>query len=178
MSVLTRGNTLRPTVLLLGGPNCYIPAMRDCWKHNIPKIWAERNTPLPEGIPPEDLIIVPENAQCYAAIGSVLYGKHEDAHIGVFKGTEELEAYMAVGRSKMREQSGDIGLAKTPEELEEFKKLFAKSTWEPAKFSPGEEVEAFIGIDGGSTSTTASAPRPTSWPWWPLTSRRIKRPSP
>ena len=155
LSVLTRGNTLRPTVLLLGGPNCYIPAMRDCWKHNIPKIWAERNTPLPEGVPPEDLIIVPENAQYYAAIGSVLYGKQEDAHIGVFKGTEELEAFMEVGRTQMREQSGDIGLAKTPEELEAFKKVFAKSTWEPKKFSPGEEVEAFIGMDGGSTSTKA-----------------------
>ena len=59
LSVLTRGNTLRPTVLLLGGPNSYIPAMRDCWKHNIPKIWAERGTELPEGIPPEDLVIVP-----------------------------------------------------------------------------------------------------------------------
>ncbi len=155
LSVLTRGNTLRPTVLLLGGPNCYIPAMRDCWKNNIPKIWAERNTPLPEGVPPEDLIIVPENAQYYAAIGSVLYGKHEDAHIGVFKGTEELEGFMEVGRTQMREQSGDIGLAKTPEELEAFKKIFAKSTWEPKKFSPGEEVEAFIGMDGGSTSTKA-----------------------
>jgi len=155
LSVLTRGNTLRPTVLLLGGPNCYIPAMRDCWKHNIPKIWAERNTPLPEGIPPEDLIVVPDNAQYYAAIGSVLYGKHEDAHIGVFKGTEELEAFMEVGRTQMREQSGDIGLAKSDEELAEFKKLFAKSTWEAAKFAPGEEVEAFIGMDGGSTSTKA-----------------------
>ena len=155
LSVLTRGNTLRPTVLLLGGPNSYIPAMRDCWKHNIPKIWAERGTELPEGIPPEDLVIVPENAQYYAAIGSVLYGKTEDAHVGVFKGTEELEAFMEGGRDAMREQSGDVGLAKTPEELEAFKKIFAKSTWEPTKFSPGQEVEAFMGIDGGSTSTKA-----------------------
>ncbi len=47
LSVLTRGNTLLPVVLLLGGPNCYIKGMRDCWKSNIPKIWEERNTPLP-----------------------------------------------------------------------------------------------------------------------------------
>ncbi|MEE9231179.1 MAG: BadF/BadG/BcrA/BcrD ATPase family protein, partial [Acidobacteriota bacterium] len=58
LSVLTRGNTLRPTVLLLGGPNTFIPAMRDCWKENIPKIWAERNFPLPEGVDPSDLVIV------------------------------------------------------------------------------------------------------------------------
>ena len=153
LSVLTRGNTLRPTVLLLGGPNSFIPAMRDCWKNNIPKIWAERNFPLPEGIPPEDLIVVPENAQYYAAIGSVLYGKSEDAHIGVYKGSDELEAFIEVGRTQMRESSGDIGLCRTPEELEEFKKLFAKEPWEAATFSVGEEVGAFIGIDGGSTST-------------------------
>ena len=155
LSVLTRGNTLRPEVLLLGGPNTFIPAMRDCWKHNIPKIWEERGTELPEGVPPEDLIIVPDNAQYYAAIGSVLYGKNEDADVGVYIGSEELEAYIEVGRSQMREQSGDIGLAKSSEELEEFKKLFAKEPWDAAIFAQGEEVEAWIGIDGGSTSTKA-----------------------
>ena len=155
LSVLTRGNTLRPTVLLLGGPNTFIPAMRDCWKHNIPKIWEERNFPLPEGVPPEDLIIVPENAQYYAAIGSVLYGKSEDPDVGVFTGTKTLEEFIEVGRTQMREASGDIGLSRTPEELEEFKKLFARVPWEPATFSPGQEVEAFMGIDGGSTSTKA-----------------------
>ena len=155
LSVLTRGNTLRPTVLLLGGPNTFIPAMRDCWKHNIPKIWEERNFPLPEGVDPADLIIVPENAEYYAAIGSVLYGKNEDPDVGVFKGPEELAAFIEVGRTQMREASGDVGLCRTPEELEEFKKLFEKVPWEPARFSPGEVVEAFMGIDGGSTSTKA-----------------------
>ena len=155
LSVLTRGNTLRPTVLLLGGPNSFIPAMRDCWKNNIPKIWEERNFPLPEGVPPEDLIVVPENAQYYAAIGSVLYGKSEDPDIGVYKGRETLEEFIEVGRTKMREASGDVGLSRSPEELEEFKKLFAKPAWEAAKFSQGQEVEAFMGIDGGSTSTKA-----------------------
>ena len=155
LSVLTRGNTLRPTVLLLGGPNSFIPAMRDCWKHNIPKIWAERDFPLPEGVDPEDLIVVPDNAQYYAAIGSVLYGKSEDADVGVYKGTTTLEEFIEVGRTQMREASGDVGLARTPEELEAFKKLFAKIPWEAATFAQGQEVEAFIGIDGGSTSTKA-----------------------
>ncbi|MEZ4692088.1 MAG: hypothetical protein R3A12_18800 [Ignavibacteria bacterium] len=42
ISVLTRGHTLMPEVLLLGGPNFYIKGMKDCWKFNIPKIWEER----------------------------------------------------------------------------------------------------------------------------------------
>ncbi|MCH7552538.1 MAG: CoA activase [Chloroflexi bacterium] len=155
LSVLTRGNTLRPQVLLLGGPNTFIPAMRDCWKHNIPQIWKERNYPLPEGVDPKDLIIVPENAQYYAAIGSVLYGKNEDADVGVYKGSEELEAFIENGRTKMREASGDVGLVRTKEELEEFKKLFPKVEFQTAVFSPGQEVKGFIGVDGGSTSTKA-----------------------
>ncbi|MEE9199624.1 MAG: BadF/BadG/BcrA/BcrD ATPase family protein, partial [Dehalococcoidia bacterium] len=62
LSVLTRGNTLRPKVLLLGGPNTFIPALQDAWRNNIPPIWEERSTPLPEGVDPKDLIFVPENA--------------------------------------------------------------------------------------------------------------------
>ena len=89
LSVLTRGNTLQPVVLLLGGPNCYIKGMRDCWKHNIPKIWEERNTPLPEGVPPEDLIKTPDNAQYFAAIGSVEFGKTEDDDVGQYTGWRE-----------------------------------------------------------------------------------------
>jgi predicted CoA-substrate-specific enzyme activase len=153
LSVLTRGNTLRPKVLLLGGPNTFIPAMRDAWKHNIPKIWEERKYPLPEGVDPKDLIVVPDNAQYYAAIGSVLYGKSEDAHIGVFKGFKELEDFIEYGRKKMREASGDKGLVDSDEELQAFLRDFKKKPFEAAKFQPGEVVEGYIGIDGGSTST-------------------------
>jgi activator of 2-hydroxyglutaryl-CoA dehydratase len=40
LTVLTRGHTLRPHVLLLGGPNTFIRGMREAWQHNIPKMWA------------------------------------------------------------------------------------------------------------------------------------------
>ncbi len=106
LSVLTRGNTLLPVVLLLGGPNCYIKGMRDCWKANIPKIWEERNTPLPEGVPPEDLIKTPDNAQYFAAIGSVEYGKSEDEGIGLYIGFEKLEWYVTIGREEEKAKRG------------------------------------------------------------------------
>ena len=54
LSVLTRGNTLRPVVLLLGGPNTLHQGMREGWKHNIPKIWEERNIAAARGRRPED----------------------------------------------------------------------------------------------------------------------------
>ena len=42
LSVLTRGHTLRPHVLLLGGPNSFIRGMREAWQANIPRMWKER----------------------------------------------------------------------------------------------------------------------------------------
>src|SRR5260221_8658964 len=42
LSVLTRGHTLRPHVLLLGGPNSFIRGMREAWQANIPRMWRER----------------------------------------------------------------------------------------------------------------------------------------
>src|SRR5919197_2881271 len=113
LSVLTRGNTLQPVVLLLGGPNCYIKGMRDCWKANIPKIWEERNTPLPEGVPPEDLIKTPDNAQYFAAIGAVEFGKTEEDNIGQYAGWDKLEWYVNVGREEEKsKRGGGGGLAK------------------------------------------------------------------
>ncbi|MBL8296171.1 MAG: CoA activase [Bryobacterales bacterium] len=156
LSVLTRGNTLRPEVLLLGGPNCYIKGMQDCWKTNIPKIWAERNTPLPEGENPEDLIKIPTNAQYFAALGAVEFGKDEDAHIGRYAGTDKLEWYINVGRDEeKKKKGGNGGLAKNADDLAAFKDKYRHKQFVPETFQPGQVVEGFIGIDGGSTSTKA-----------------------
>src|SRR3569623_295479 len=42
LAVLTRGNTLKSKVLLLGGPNTYLPFLQECWRLRIPEAWAER----------------------------------------------------------------------------------------------------------------------------------------
>jgi predicted CoA-substrate-specific enzyme activase len=155
LAVLTRGNTLRPVVLLLGGPNTYIVGMRDCWKHNIPKVWEERNYPLPPGKDPKDLIIVPENAQYFAALGCVRYGIDEDPEIGIYQGCEKLEWYLNVGRVEEKKKRGGTALYKREEELAEFKERYKPKKFIPWQFEPGERVRAFMGIDGGSTSTKA-----------------------
>src|SRR5690242_14690354 len=156
LSVLTRGNTLRPVVLLLGGPNCYIKGMRDCWKHNIPKIWEERNYPLPEGVNPEDLVRTPDNAQYFACIGAVEFGKQEDPGVGVYLGYEKLEWYITEGRALEKAKKGGAqALAKSPEELQAFKQKYTKKKFIGATFTPGQVVEGWLGIDGGSTSTKA-----------------------
>ncbi len=156
LSVLTRGHTLRPKVLLLGGPNTFIKGMVECWRSNIPQIWKERKVPLPDGIPPEELIIVPDNAQYYAAIGAVEFAKIEiedDADTAVYGGTDDLAWYVDHGRLEEKLRSGGRGLSESADDLEAFKQRYRKTPWEPARFDRGTRVQAFMGIDGGSTST-------------------------
>ncbi|MBK8260797.1 MAG: CoA activase [Nannocystis sp.] len=155
LSVLTRGHTLMPYVLLLGGPNTYIKGMVECWKANIPPIWAERGVELPPCDDPADLIIVPNNAQYFAAIGAIEFGRSEDDHIGAYVGTGKLEWYLTEGRLMEKKKAGGHGLAKTPEELEQFLSDYKPERFEPIEFAPGTVVRAFIGIDGGSTSSKA-----------------------
>ena len=155
LSVLTRGNTLRPVVLLLGGPNTYIKGMKDCWKFNIPKVWEERNFPLPPDKDPQELITVPNNAQYFAALGCVRFAMDEDPSLGVYAGREKLEWYINVGRTEEKKKKGGSGLYKTEDELAAFKDRYKPKKFVPHQFHPGEQVRAFMGIDGGSTSTKA-----------------------
>jgi predicted nucleotide-binding protein (sugar kinase/HSP70/actin superfamily)/activator of 2-hydroxyglutaryl-CoA dehydratase len=155
LSVLTRGHTLRPHVLLLGGPNSFIRGMREAWQANIPRMWKERKVEIPEGAKPEELIKVPGNAQYFAAIGAVEFGRQEDVDVGVYKGTADLLHYMQVGRQQEKAQAGGHGLAKSSCELDSFAASYKPKKFTPVRFAADETVRGFVGVDGGSTSTKA-----------------------
>ncbi len=154
LSVLTRGHTLRPVVLLLGGPNTYIRGMVEAWRHNIPLMWDERRVELPNR-PLEDLIVVPESAQYFAALGAVEFARNEDESLGDYIGLDRLREYLDTGREQEKLVRGSHGLWSIPAELEQFKQRYGREPWRPARFEPGETVKAFMGLDGGSTSTKA-----------------------
>jgi predicted CoA-substrate-specific enzyme activase len=155
LSVLTRGHTLRPHVLLLGGPNGFIKGMREAWQTNIPVMWKERKVELPDGVKPEELIKVPENAQYFAALGAVEFGKDEDPEVGRYLGIDQLLYYIDYGRAKEKALSGGKALVTDESELREFREEFKKKKFVAAEFYPGQKVSGFIGVDGGSTSTKA-----------------------
>ena len=155
LSVLTRGNTLRPHVLLLGGPNSLIRGMREAWQANIPRMWQERKVQIPAGAKPDDLIKVPENAQYFAAIGAVEFGRGEDESIGCYLGYDRLIHYIDYGRQEEKAKSGGRGLVDKSEELDSFREAYKRKKFTPAVFAQGSTVGGFIGIDGGSTSTKA-----------------------
>jgi predicted CoA-substrate-specific enzyme activase len=155
LSVLTRGNTLRHKVLLLGGPNTYLPFLQECWRKRIPQTWDERGYAYPKDVPVEELIILPANAQYYAAFGAVMYGLHEEESVGVFRGTEPLQEFIQSGRKARLGDTAGPALARTPNELDAFREQYRIPRFEPAKLAPGSTVRAVIGMDGGSTSSKA-----------------------
>ena len=155
MTVLTRGNTLRPQVLLLGGPNVLIRGMREAWQHNLELLWKERQIELPPDVCPQDLINVPENALHYAALGAIEFGKMEEEATGRYLGTECLAHFVRERHQAGKSRRGEPGLVSSQFELSEFRSKYFRKPFVAANFSAGSTVRAFIGIDAGSTSTKA-----------------------
>jgi activator of 2-hydroxyglutaryl-CoA dehydratase/predicted nucleotide-binding protein (sugar kinase/HSP70/actin superfamily) len=156
LSVLTRGHTLRPHVLLLGGPNSFIRGMREAWIANIPKMWRERKVELPEGVTPEQAIKAPSHAQYFAALGAVEFGRQAEDEDGLYTGVEALKYYIDFGRAEEKAAAGGQGLVASERELDAFKQAYRRNEFVPAAFLRGATVEGFIGVDGGSTSTKAA----------------------
>jgi predicted CoA-substrate-specific enzyme activase len=155
LSVLTRGNTLRHKVLLLGGPNTYLPFMQDCWRLRIPQTWDERGYAWPKELPVEELIIVPNNAELYAAFGAAVFGLSEPAEVGCYGGRDGLIAYTTHGRKARLGESAGPPLARDNGEVSQFKESYSIPKFKPMVLEPGTTIRAVIGLDGGSTSSKA-----------------------
>ncbi|MCD6653443.1 MAG: acyl-CoA dehydratase activase-related protein [Sulfurovum sp.] len=151
LTVLTRGNTLMPKVLLLGGPNTYLPFLQQCWRKRISELWDERGIAYDKEAL-EALIIVPENAQYYAALGAVIFGEGESNHDRTFGGLTVLKTLVDTGGKEANVRT-DAPLCRSLEELETFKKTYAISEFTPAKLT--KKTTCYLGIDGGSTSSKA-----------------------
>ena len=153
LSVLTRGNTLRHRVLLLGGPNTYLPFLQDCWRLRIPAAWKQRGYEVPD-IPVEELIFVPENAQYYAAYGAVIHGMAEPEDQAVaYRGIDGLTTFIRHGRKAQLGEKAGPPLMSDESELETFRREYSIPHFEPVVLKEGQHVRAAIGLDGGSTSS-------------------------
>jgi activator of 2-hydroxyglutaryl-CoA dehydratase/predicted nucleotide-binding protein (sugar kinase/HSP70/actin superfamily) len=155
LSVLTRGNTLKPRVLLLGGPNTYLPFLQACWRQRIPEVWEARGFDWPKDVPVEELIFVPKDAQYYAAYGAAIYGLHEPAEVGLYRGLDPLKEFISNGRKAKLGAKAGPPLVAAEAELEAFREEYAIPRFVEATFTPGQVVRGVIGLDGGSTSSKA-----------------------
>lgn len=157
LSVLTRGHTLLPTVFLLGGPNAYFPGLQAAWRRGLLDLWKRKNVPLPEGSTTDSLIVVPPMAEFFAAIGAIEFGVTDAVNSAPYLGTDGLKAYIrgldaSIGESK----SVRGGLCRDAAELEDFGKTYSLPSFAPAA-AARREINVFLGLDGGSTSTKAVA---------------------
>src|SRR2546423_5580965 len=57
LSVLTRGSTLKDKVVLLGGPNTYLPFLQECWRKRIPETRRDRGHEPRASV--DDAILIP-----------------------------------------------------------------------------------------------------------------------
>ena len=150
LSVLTRGHTLRPVVLLLGGPNAFLRGMQESWRENLQVMWHERNVQIPEDLSIEDAIRIPENAVFYSAIGAA--ESLESDEVRHYPGWEGLHEHIT-SRDERKHTGSPTGLWSDKQELEDFREQYLQEPFDAPQYSKGEIVEAFIGLDGGSTST-------------------------
>ncbi len=159
LSVLTRGNTLMPTVFLLGGPNAYFPALQAAWRKGLGDFWRRKNIQLPDGANYDTLVRVPPMAEYFAAMGAIEFGASEPECELQYRGTKELETFIRE-KDRCPDQAGQPrGLFVDDAELKSFRARYIPAQAAaptPANGSTG----VFIGLDGGSTSTKAVALTP------------------
>jgi predicted CoA-substrate-specific enzyme activase len=151
LTVLTRGNTLVPNVLLLGGPNTYLPFLQQCWRVRIAQLWDERGIEY-DASRLDALVVVPDNSQYYAALGAVIFGEGEATHDQTFSGLLALKTLVESGGATLNGRN-DTPLTQSEAELAAFKKAYTVPTFAPVR--PERKRECYLGIDGGSTSSKA-----------------------
>jgi predicted CoA-substrate-specific enzyme activase len=167
LSTLTRGNTPLPQVLLLGGPNLFFSGLQEAWRHHLSQLWDERNSlhvddSSLEKQDPAALVVVPDGALYYAALGCVAVAVGESAEVGVYQGTEKLRWWIDEGQSEEKKKQGRTGLWASPEELESFKSRYTDAGQRQNQLDAmraaslrNERKPIVIGCDFGSTTAKA-----------------------
>ncbi len=168
LNILTRGRILKPKVLLLGGPHYLFKALRQAWIYNLYKIWKEKG--FVKNL--EDcykLVLCPENAYIYPALGAALYALENNFEITDFS-IKKLVTFKKKYFENLKKEISQEGLI-SQNELDKYKKIYPdlnekelrkkiyidfKNKYSPkgkVKDNLPENIEIFIGIDGGSTSS-------------------------
>jgi predicted CoA-substrate-specific enzyme activase len=161
LATLTKGNTPAPEVLLLGGPNLFFAGLQEAWRTHLPKLWVERKMSLPDDRDPATLVLVPENALYYAALGCVEIGRSEANGAGLYQGREQLKWWIEIGQHEQKKKEGGKGLWTSLADLEAFKQYYhppavatnGRNGHHPSP--PADLGEIVIGCDFGSTTAKA-----------------------
>lgn len=159
LATLTKGNTPLPEVLLLGGPNLFFTGLQEAWRVHLRRLWEERQIPLPAGRDPESLVLVPDNALYYAALGCIAIAQNEPSQTGLYQGCGQLSWWIDEGQYEQKRREGGTGLWTTVEELGQFKRRYQPPP-RPSHGGRGSPLSqalsaCVIGCDFGSTTAKA-----------------------
>lgn len=155
LNILTRGNTLRPKVLLLGGPNSYLSCLVQAWRHHIAALWKKRGVSLPANVSIEELVFVPDNALYFAALGAVALGKKQHKPAGFMQVAPEIIPIIETPVAPPS-KSDNKPLFTEQDDFEAFKAQYAVPPFTPPAIETGKKLTGFLGLDCGSTSTKAA----------------------
>jgi len=109
----------------------------------------------------EELVFVPDDAQYFAALGAVWFGRESrellasNREPAPYLGAAALEAFLASSRDARLASLGAVrpGLVSSAQEIADFAGQYAIPPFAPPVLAQGEEVRAWLGMDGGSTSS-------------------------
>lgn len=152
LSVLTRGYTLHPQVLLLGGPNTFLRGLREAWQQRIPEMWLERGTTAPDLPAGAAAVFAPPLGHFYGALGALEFGRLEADDHGRYRGHDPLAA-MIRDRQRQGRRPALPALVHSEEERDAFVREYAPPPFVAPQIGRGECVRAYLGVDAGSTST-------------------------
>ena len=140
ISGLACGRPIRGNVAFLGGPLCFLPQLRERFIETLRLSGQEA--------------VIPDNAQYYAALGTAYTVEENSAETfkplaDVLQHLRELQAESILETNILQP------LFKNDNELQDFKKRHAKATVKREDILQ-YSGEAYLGIDGGSTTTKAA----------------------
>jgi predicted CoA-substrate-specific enzyme activase len=134
ITTLARGKDVLPEILCTGGPLTFLPALRNAFKEVL-QIES-------------DAWILPENSEYFPAWGAALH-RHEE------QTAQELAFIVRkLNESNQSRQKKTLpALFGNETEYREWKKNRKIKTLEKTGIIPGKELNCFLGIDSGSTTT-------------------------
>ena len=142
-------------VLLLGGPNTYLPFLQECWRLRIPQTWDERGYDYPKDVPIEELDLRPRERAVLrgvrrGAVRPARGGRRRRAtgHRRASSSTSPTAARRASARPRARRSSKD----------ERRARRLPRALQDP-EVRPGE-ARAGAGRARASSASTAARRRP------------------
>ncbi|MBI2835060.1 MAG: CoA activase [Acidobacteria bacterium] len=153
LSVLARGLTLQPSVLLVGGPHAFIRGLREAWRAHLTRVWRDRGLTV-DGPTVAELVFAPPLAAYMGAFGAIELGLQDAQLTAEYAGARKIAAGLTSGLSVASRQ-GAPAVAVSGLSMETFRRQYDQPAWTPPPLERGGTVQGFIGLDAGSTSTKA-----------------------